>query len=344
MPRAMETGEELRLLVIGAGKMGQAHAQAFGRQPGVRIVGVASRQGDSAARLAAEVGAEHSADWRALAERLRVDACVVAVVATINEQITREVLSAGYHVLSEKPVAFTEGAVRALADMAAARNLVAMAAVNRRFFAPVLSAIESVRYYGRLLGVTALAPSPVAARRAEGRHSAFVCDHWMLAQTIHVIDLLRLAAGEPEETLGLAAVDAEDGETNVAGLFRFSSGALVSFDSFSSSAEEWELRLHGERVEARLCPLERGWLRVGNGAARALPASFAGDKGLKLGLGGQAAAFVAAVRELAPPAYPASDFYDHARTITLAEQLRAAGARGCNGEGAVVTGAMPTSR
>lgn len=327
MPSAARPTNEVRILIIGSGKMGQAHAQAFRKVPGARVVGIVSRRAEQAAKLAGELNAaggphvEHGDNWQELAERLQADACVIAVVPTMNEQFTREVLTAGYHVLAEKPVAFTPEAVLSLADLAAERNLIAMAAVNRRFFASVLSAIETINFYGRLIGVTVMAPAPVAERKAKGQHLPEVCDLWTIAHAIHPVDVVRLAAGDPVDTMGVAAVDLHDGERNLMGMYRFSSGALVSFNNFGSSTDEWEIRLHGDHVEVKLAPLEGGWVRVRGSKPRNLPTSFPNDKGQKLGLVGLATAFITAVREGSPIPYPASDLYDHARSVALAEQL-----------------------
>ncbi len=323
MPEPLGTGEPLRLLVIGAGKMGTAHVEAFARVPELDVVAVASRSGSSAEKLARAHGVRgFGKNWRELAERYRPHACVVAVSHGENERITREVISAGLHVLAEKPVAFSSAAVAELAELAEARGVVAVAAMNRRCYESVLAALETVRYSGRLLGVTAFAPDPVRARRATARHAAEVYDRWTIAQTLHLIDLLRLCAGDLEEVLAGKGRRGADGEKNAALMMRFSSGALVTYLAYSSSGGTWELRLHGESVEAQLVPLERGTIRIGPRHISPLPDADRSAGKLKAGIPGQAAAFAEAVRLERAGLFPLSCFADHGRSLALAEQIQ----------------------
>lgn len=298
--------------------MGQAHAHAFARVPDVEIVGISSRSGATASKLAGEVGvAASGADWRELAARTRAHAVVVAVSHEVNETITGDVIESGYHVLAEKPVAFSAAAIERLAARAKASGVIAMAAVNRRYYRPVLAALDEVRFAGRLLGITAFAHEAVRPHRARGNHAAFVYDRYTLAQTLHLIDLLRLAAGELVEVIGHGHSPGGD-ERNMSALLRFSTGAIVSYVAMSSSQSGWELRLHGENAEARLAPLERGTIRIGAGPERTLPDDPHAP--LKPGIVDQAQGFADAI--LANRfAYPASSLDDHARSVALAEVI-----------------------
>lgn len=327
MPDLLDRGTSLRLLIIGAGKMGRAHARAFRRIPGVEIVGVASRGGESARRLAEEIGAPAwGADWERLADRTRPDAAVVAVAHAATAAVTGACIDRGLHVLAEKPVAFTASAVRELAARAARRPVLAMAAMNRRYYPSVLAAIEAVRYHGEVLAVSAMCPDAVGPYRALGRLAGFVYDHWVVANTIHGIDLLRLAGGEVSEVAGRGMVHAESGERVAAFALSFERGAVGTFTLYAPSGGDWELRVCGDGVEARLSPLERGTLRVAGGPPRPLPPAD-GPWGLKPGVYGQALAFVEAVTETGILAWPASSLDDHARSVALAERLGECGAR-----------------
>ena len=158
--------------------------------------------------------------------------------------------------------------------------------------------------------------------RAQHRYEAFVYDNWLIANTLHLIDLIRLAGGEVASLDGVAAADELIGETSVVATLRFESRALGSLIRYASAGRPWELRIHGQDVEARLEPLEAGTLRVGEGPARPLPS---GDDlpGVKLntGLRPQGLAFVQAIREVGRLTWPASDLLDHARSVALAERI-----------------------
>lgn len=321
MPDWSNPGEPVRVLVIGAGKMGRSHARALSTLPGVEIAGIASRTGERAARLAAELGvAVSGTEWEALVENTRPDACVVAVSHGLNETITRAAIERGLHVLSEKPVAFTGEAVQALARRADERGVIAMAAMNRRYYPNILAALETINYYGGVLGVTGMCPDAVQGHRADGTLDAFVYDHWTVANTLHVIDLLRFAGGEVERLTGEATLHEPSGERSVVVTLRFAGGAVGTFSLYAASGGPWEFRIHGDGVEADLDPLEGGVLRFVGGTPRPLPHSR-DPRGIKAGVRPQALGFVEAIRDIGRVTYPGSDLHDHARSVELAARI-----------------------
>ena len=89
----MSSSDRIRLLIIGAGKMGAAHAHAFATVPEVEIVGITSWSGETAGKLAAAIGvATTGTDWRDVAKRTGAHAAVVAVSHEVNEAITGDVI------------------------------------------------------------------------------------------------------------------------------------------------------------------------------------------------------------------------------------------------------------
>jgi predicted dehydrogenase len=315
--------EPIRLLMIGAGKMGRAHTAAFKTMRDVDIVGIVSGQGERARQLATECGiARWGTHWQNLAHETQPHACVIAVPTPVNETITNDVIEYGLHVLAEKPVALHSQTIRALAHKAKEKGLIAMAAVNRRFYPTVTAALDLVRFYGPVVGVTVMAPDPVRPYQARQQHAPLVYQNWTRANTIHLIDLLRFIGGEVEALSGAMHLHEAIGERCIAASMQFDSGTLGSFLSYSSHAGKWELRLHGDGVEAHLIPLERGTMKIGQAAPFPLPPSAAAD-GLKPGLKQQAMAFVESLRDIGAVLPPASDFFDHARTMELVEHLLA---------------------
>lgn len=318
-PDAFSLDEPVRLLIIGAGKMGEAHAAAFHSLRDVEIVGMASRGGENAKRLAAKHGVPHwGTDWRRVADEARPHACVVAVSPLLNEQITAEVIGHGLHTLAEKPVSLDAATIRALAAVARANGVIAMAAMNRRFYPPVTAALDLVRFHGPVTGVTVIAPDPVRPYRATHKYDPSVYDRWTQMNTVHAIDLLRLVGGEIDTLCGWGSQAGD--ERSIAATIQFRGGALGSLIVCGSHGGQWELRIHGEGVEAWLVPLEEGTVRIGNAAPIPLPAGESRD-GLKPGLLQQARAFVESLRDLGHVAPPGSDFYDHACTMAFVEQL-----------------------
>jgi predicted dehydrogenase len=315
--------EPIRLLIIGAGKMGRAHTAAFKTISDVEIVGIVSGGGERARQLATEYGIPRwGTHWPDLADATRPHACVIAVPSPVNETITREVIEYGLHFLAEKPVALTSQTIRGLASQAKAKRLIGMAAVNRRFYPTLTAALDLVRFYGPVVGVTVMGPDPVRPYHARQHQAPLIYENWTRTNTIHLIDLLRLLGGEVEALSGAVHLHEAIGERCIAASMQFYSGTLGSFLSYSSHAGKWELRIHGDGVEAHLIPLEQGTMKIGHAAPFALPKSDAAD-GLKPGLKQQALAFVESLRYFGAVRPPASDLFDHARTMELVEQMLA---------------------
>jgi predicted dehydrogenase len=323
------TDEPIRLLMIGAGKMGRAHTAAFKTISEVDIVGIVSGGGERARELATAYGISRwGTSWQDLADETDPHACVIAVPSPVNETITCDVIEYGLHFLAEKPVALNSKTIRALAHKAKERGLIGMAAVNRRFYPTVTAALDLVRFYGPVVGVTVMAPDPVRPYHARQHHAPLIYQNWTRTNTIHAIDLLRLIGGEVEALSGAIHMHEAIGERSIASAMQFCSGSLGSFLSYSSHAGKWELRIHGDGVEAHLMPLEQGAMKIGQAAPFSLPKSDATD-GLKPGLKQQAMAVVESLRYFGEVRPPASDLFDHARTMDLVEQILALPLVGC---------------
>jgi predicted dehydrogenase len=116
----------LRILVIGAGHMGRAHARKvaeLARADGsVRLAGVADLDRERAAALAAELGVPATADARDLLAQ--ADAAIVAVPTVAHFEAAAAVLEAGLHLLLEKPIAATLDQAESLVALAGRRGRV----------------------------------------------------------------------------------------------------------------------------------------------------------------------------------------------------------------------------
>lgn len=97
--------DALRVGVIGVGYLGRFHAQKYARLPEANLVSVVDIDPDRCRRVAEEVRAEAVSDYRQLIGR--VDAVSIVTPTPQHHGITKELLSAGIHVLLEKPMTKT---------------------------------------------------------------------------------------------------------------------------------------------------------------------------------------------------------------------------------------------
>ncbi len=113
----------LRAAVIGAGYLGNFHAQKYAALDEVDLIGVADTDPARAREVAGRVASAAYTDYRELLGRIDVASIVVPTEG--HFEVARACLEAGVHILVEKPVTRT---------VEEAQELVQLAKANRRVF------------------------------------------------------------------------------------------------------------------------------------------------------------------------------------------------------------------
>ncbi|WP_312774495.1 Gfo/Idh/MocA family protein [Atlantibacter hermannii] len=109
----------LRIVVVGCGNMGSAHALALDAMPEFTLCGLVAR-GESNARLREKLSGD-PALYTTLDEALNVarpDAVCIATWPDSHEQLALDALNAGCHVFIEKPLATTVSGAQRVVDAA----------------------------------------------------------------------------------------------------------------------------------------------------------------------------------------------------------------------------------
>jgi len=145
---------EVGVGVIGYGLGGRVfHAPFVSAVPGLRLVSIMQRRGDTAAKAYPTVKIERSLD-ATLADK----SVEVVVVSTPNEthfQIARKALETGKHVVIDKPFSATSEEALELGRLAKIKGLLAIPFHNRRWDGDFLTVKKLVRdqVIGRLVTV-----------------------------------------------------------------------------------------------------------------------------------------------------------------------------------------------
>ena len=211
----MSGSSQLRVAVIGAGKMGSYHAKLLGKTPDVDLIGVCDTNVWKAQLTAWQCDTVAIRDYKdALG---RVDAVVIAVPTPLHHEVGTAALSAGAHVLIEKPLASSVDEARALLDLSESKKLVLQVGHIERFNPAVLEAVQHIRD-PRYITVERLGPyDPRVA------HIGVVMD-----LMIHDLDiLLTLVGGEVEslEAIGAHLLSPNEDIANVR--VRFKTGCVA---------------------------------------------------------------------------------------------------------------------
>ena len=123
----------LRAAVVGLGYFGKFHAKHYAAHPDAELVAVVDMDIARARAIAAEHGGEALTDYRQLAGR--VDVVSVAVPTSAHFEVAKDLLTAGLHVLVEKPITDTVEHAEELIACASANNRVLQVGHIERFSA-----------------------------------------------------------------------------------------------------------------------------------------------------------------------------------------------------------------
>lgn len=173
--------------VIGVGALGRHHARHLATLEGVRLVGVYDENPETAARVAAEVGAPVVPAVDALLGQVR--AVSVAVPTSVHAEVGLRALERGVAVLMEKPLAASLAEADALVSAADQAGVVLHVGQIERYNRAVRAALPVIEN-PRFIEAERIAPfSP------RGTDVSVVLD-----LMIHDLDLLLAFTGSPEVT------------------------------------------------------------------------------------------------------------------------------------------------
>lgn len=137
-------GQGFRVAVIGFGRAGALHAQAWRDCPGVELAGACDP--DAAARRgAAELGIPAFRDLDEMLEATRPDAVSVCTPPACHGELAARCLKRGLHVLCEKPLITDLAFARQLWDVAAQANRRLLVAAKYRHVPELRMARELMR-------------------------------------------------------------------------------------------------------------------------------------------------------------------------------------------------------
>jgi predicted dehydrogenase len=121
----------VRVAVVGVGHLGRIHARILADMPGVTLAGVVDPLEVNRQEVAAAHHTTAHADHRELLGK--IDAAVIATPTRHHCQVARDLLSAGVHLLVEKPLAANLAQGSELVELARRQHLVLQVGHVERF-------------------------------------------------------------------------------------------------------------------------------------------------------------------------------------------------------------------
>lgn len=256
---------QVRVAILGAGKMAREHARAFASLPEVEVCGIASRTRDRAAALASELGIPLVADSvRELYERTRADLLVITVLETAMVGVTLEAMAFPWTLLLEKPPGLSPAETRGLLTAAQTRERRVFVGLNRQFLGSTQEALRLLKTAPGPRFVKVQDQQSLAQAEALG-HSRAVVNGWMYANSIHLVDYFRIFARGPATKIRhIVRWNAQEGVGLLLAHLEFESGDTGVYEAFWRTPGPWAASIHvpGQRLELR--PLEElRWQMLG---------------------------------------------------------------------------------
>ncbi len=195
---------------------------------GVEVVAVGSRDPHRARVYAGEKGiARAHGSYEDLLADPEVDAVYVSLPNGLHVEWTLRALEAGKHVLVEKPFAPRAADVERCFDVAESRGLVLSEAFMWRHHPQTKRMVELLDGLGPVRLVRATFSFPLD-RPGDVRWDPGLEGGSLMDVGCYCVSAIRLVLGEPAEVRGVGVGEGVD--TNFAGVMRFESGALATFD------------------------------------------------------------------------------------------------------------------
>lgn len=217
---------------MGTGGITQKFLRGARRTSSARVVAVGSRTGERATSFAAEHGIERvHAGYEALLADPGIEAVYISLPNALHHEWTMAALSAGKHVLCEKPYSPRPADVGAAFDAADRAGLVLSEAFMWRHHPQVARMVEILPELGPLQTIRSTF-SYVMRGDPNVRLDPVLEGGSLLDVGTYCVNGARLLAGEePDLVYGSALIGPTGIDIRFTGILRFPSGVLAEFTS-----------------------------------------------------------------------------------------------------------------
>jgi predicted dehydrogenase len=141
---------KLKTAIFGTGFMGRVHLEAVRRVENVEAVAIAGRNAEAAKKLGAGFGiSTTTTDYREVLRDPAIDAVHICTPNAQHFSMAKDALSAGKHVLCEKPLAVSAKEAEELVGLAKKNGLRNCTCHNLRYY-PVVQQMRRMREAGDL--------------------------------------------------------------------------------------------------------------------------------------------------------------------------------------------------
>jgi len=241
--------------IIGCGMISSFHAKALLKVKGGELHSVYDRRPEAAKQLGEEFGVTVYEDFDAFLNDPELDIVTIATPSGTHRDPALAAISAGKHVICEKPLEITPERIDEMATSAKSNNVTLAAILNRRFH-PAMAAFKSAVDTGRFGRITSASCYVKWWRDQAYYDSGAWRGTWaldgggaLMNQSIHTIDALLYLAGPVvavRAVTGLLAHRDIEVEDSAVALLEFQNGAMGVIEGSTAC---WSSAGHPARVQ-----------------------------------------------------------------------------------------------
>ncbi len=237
---------KLKVGIAGFGVVGRRRKDCVDRHPGMKIVAVCDRSFTEEGAL--PDGVRHYMDYkRLLTENL--DVLIVCLTNDIAAEVTIAGLESGMHVFCEKPPGRNVEDIRRVIECESKhQDLRLMYGFNHRYHESIQDALKVLESgkFGRIINMRGIYGKAklITFNQPDWRSKREIAGGGVLLdQGIHMVDLMRLFAGEFDEVYSFISNShwGYEVEDNAYALMRTKDGVIATLNS---SATQWRHRFH----------------------------------------------------------------------------------------------------
>ncbi len=137
------SNSELAIGIVGAGGFAAFSSKAFLKVPGIKVAAVADTNSISAQHLAGELSAKAYSDYESFLQDSSIELVYISTPPCLHYSQSKAALSAGKHVICEKPAALKTAEAEELASLAASKQLLYVVNLMQRYN-PLFSIVRDI--------------------------------------------------------------------------------------------------------------------------------------------------------------------------------------------------------
>lgn len=243
--------EDLKLLVVGIGSIGRRHSDVLYTELGCRNITLWDPIPERAKEHAAKYPGMKTVDTFEEGLQQKPDAVFICSPPALHMPQAEKAISAGCHVMVEKPLAINMESLLKVKALAEERNKMVSVALCNRYHKGLqrIKEIVDSGSLGKIINIRGAMGEFFPESRPDYRETYYVQYNGCF-ELIHGVDYtVWVAGGEPQEIYGICGSDADIGfhsPDNAEVLFRTDNGVTCSVNlAFYQSPSHNELTVYG---------------------------------------------------------------------------------------------------